>query len=1006
MGLISYLMGSDGRKSLKKLSKIADTVEALDGKYAAMDDETLKLQTSVLKARLEAGETLDDILPDAFAALREAAARVLNMKHFRVQIIGGICLHQGRIAEMRTGEGKTLVSTLPAYLNALTGKSVHIVTVNDYLAKRDASWMGKVHKFMGLTVGVVVPGMDDDQKREAYKCDIVYGTNNEFGFDYLRDNLKTDLKRMVQRDLSFAIVDEVDSILIDEARTPLIISGKGEKSSDLYVQVDKLVRTFTGGFDDELKEEENAALAALREEKKKNKKKKAVVDDEPEEEFVDYTKMSLEEQANYEAEQEEKKNAARLAAPEGKRSLAESKEWDYIINRKDKTVELTDSGARKAERFFRIDNIAEIEHADLNHHIQQALKAHKLFKLDEDYIVKETDKGMEIVIVDEFTGRLMDGRRYSDGLHQAIEAKEGVEVRSENKTYATITFQNYFRLYSKLSGMTGTAKTEEAEFRTIYSLDVIEIPTNKPIQRIDLPDMVYSTVDGKKRAIVNEIMERNKVGQPVLVGTSSVDKSEEISRLLKKVGVKHNILNAKNHEREAEIVAQAGRLGAVTISTNMAGRGTDILLGGNPEYLAKKRLREEGAKPEDIELATSMYITEIPDEIATLRERYKKVFEHYKAQTDKEKEEVIAAGGLCIIGTERHESRRIDNQLRGRAGRQGDIGMSVFYLSLEDDLVMRFGGERMKALYNFFKIDEDTCLQSRMLSHGIENAQKAIEGRNFGVRKNVLQYDDVMNKQRMVMYGERMNVLRGADVHEQVLKYIPDFVVDTVSSAVNIEDMPELWNEDELNAALEAKLLPEGTNYITRERLMKWDYELAIKKISKKVEKEYEKKIQEYKELGVDFGSIERRVLLMTVDRNWIDHIDAMDQLRKGIGLRAYGQVDPVIAYKKEGFDMFDEMVERIQRTTISVLLKVKLEVRQQPAQPAPAQSTPIRRQMPTAPSAMGQASTTPAQRILRRQMPEPLSNMSSFKERAKNAEMLRMANENAGKTNENENKD
>ncbi|MBQ8659094.1 MAG: preprotein translocase subunit SecA [Clostridia bacterium] len=1003
MGLISYLMGSDGRKSLKKLSKIADSVEALEPKYAEMDDDTLKLQTSILKARLDAGETLDEILPDAFAALREAAWRVLNMKHFRVQIIGGICLHQGRIAEMRTGEGKTLVSTLPAYLNALTGKSVHIVTVNDYLAKRDAEWMGKVHKFMGLTVGVVVPGMDDDQKREAYQCDIVYGTNNEFGFDYLRDNLKTDLKRMVQRDLSFAIVDEVDSILIDEARTPLIISGKGEKSSDLYVQVDKLVRTFSGGFDDELKDEENAALAALREEKKKNKKKKAVVDDEPEEEVVDYTKMSLEEQANYEAEQEEKKNAAALAAPEGKRSLAASKDWDYIINRKDKTVELTESGARKAERFFRIDNIAEIEHADLNHHIQQALKAHKLFHLDEDYIIKETDKGTEIVIVDEFTGRLMDGRRYSDGLHQAIEAKEGVEVRSENKTYATITFQNYFRLYNKLSGMTGTAKTEEAEFRTIYSLDVIEIPTNRPIKRVDLPDMVYSTVDGKKRAIVNEIIERHESGQPILVGTSSVDKSEEISRLLKKVGVKHNILNAKNHEREAEIVAQAGRLGAVTISTNMAGRGTDILLGGNPEYLAKKRLREEGAKREDIELATSTYITEIPEEIATLRERYKKVYEYFKAQTDKEKEEVIAAGGLCIIGTERHESRRIDNQLRGRAGRQGDIGMSVFYLSLEDDLVMRFGGERMKSLYNFFKIDEDTCLQSKMLSHGIENAQKAIEGRNFGVRKNVLQYDDVMNKQRMVMYGERMNVLRGEDVHQQVLKYIPDFVVDTVAGAVNIEDMPELWNEDDLNAALEAKMLPEGTNYVTRERLMKWDYELAIKKITNKVTKEYEKKIEEYKELGVDFGAIERRVLLMTVDRNWIDHIDAMDQLRKGIGLRAYGQVDPVISYKKEGFDMFDEMVERIQRTTISVLLKVKLEVRQQPAQPAPA-PTPLRRQMPETNGASG-TTNTPAQRILRRQMPEPLSNMSSFKERAKNAELLRVANENAAKPNEGETK-
>ena len=972
MGLIKYLMSGDGRRSLKKLNKMADEVEALESKYQPMDDDTLKAQTAVLKGRLENGETLDDILYDAFAALREAARRVLGMRHFRVQIIGGICLHQGRIAEMRTGEGKTLVSTLPAYLNALTGKSVHIVTVNDYLAKRDAEWMGKVHKFMGLTVGVVVPGMEDDEKRAAYQCDIVYGTNNEFGFDYLRDNLKTDLSKMVQRDLTFAIVDEVDSILIDEARTPLIISGKGEKSSDLYVQVDRLVRTFSGGFDDELKDAEDAALQALREERKKAKKNKKVEDyeEEDEEEFVDYTKMTLEEQANYEAEQAEKKAAALAAAPEGKRSLAAAKDWDYIINRKDKTVELTDSGARKAEKFFRIDNIAEIEHADLNHHIQQALKAHKLFKLDEDYIVNDG----EVVIVDEFTGRLMIGRRYSDGLHQAIEAKEGVEVRSENKTYATVTFQNYFRLYSKLSGMTGTAKTEEAEFRTIYSLDVVEIPTNRPIQRVDLPDMVYSTVDGKKRAIVNEIMQRHESGQPILVGTSSVDKSEEISRLLKRNGVKHNILNAKNHEREAEIVAQAGRFGAVTISTNMAGRGTDILLGGNPEYLAKKRLREEGAKHEDIELATSMYLTDISEEIATLRERYKKVYEYYKKETDAEKSKVIDAGGLCIIGTERHESRRIDNQLRGRSGRQGDVGMSVFFLSLEDDLVMRFGGERMKSLYNLFKIDEDTCLQSKLLSHGIENAQKNIEGRNFGIRKNVLQYDDVMNKQRIVMYEERMNVLKGANVHEQVLKYIPDYVAETISSAVNIEDMPELWNEAELNAALEAKVLPEGANYVTRERLMKWDYELAFKKICNKVVKEYEKKIEELKEQGIDFHSVERRVLLMTVDRNWIDHIDAMDQLRKGISLRAYGQVDPIISYKKEGFDMFDEMVERIQRTTISVLLKVKVEVRTAP-QPVPTRA-PI-----AANAEKTQEAAKPARpRAFRRQMPEPLSNMSSFR--------------------------
>ena len=960
MGLIKYLMSGDGRRSLKKLNKMADMVEELEPKYQAMDDDTLKAQTQVLKDRLSKGETLDDILYDAFAVLREAGKRVLGMRHFRVQIIGGICLHQGRIAEMRTGEGKTLVSTLPAYLNALTGKSVHIVTVNDYLAKRDAEWMGKVHKFMGLTVGVVVPGMEDDEKRQAYQCDIVYGTNNEFGFDYLRDNLKTDLSRMVQRDLTFAIVDEVDSILIDEARTPLIISGKGEKSSDLYVQVDKLVRTLSGGFDDELKEEEDAMLQAYRADKKK-KKRRTADDEDDEEEIVDYTKMTLEEQANYEAEQAEKKSA--MVAREGKKSLAQAKDWDYIINRKEKTVELTDSGARKAEKFFRIDNIAEIEHADLNHHIQQALKAHKLFKLDEDYIVSEG----EVVIVDEFTGRLMIGRRYSDGLHQAIEAKEGVEVRSENKTYATITFQNYFRLYSKLSGMTGTAKTEEAEFRTIYSLDVVEIPTNRPVKRVDLPDMVYSTQDGKKRAIINEIIERHESGQPILVGTSSVDKSEEISRLLKKNGIKHNILNAKNHEREAEIVAQAGRLNAVTISTNMAGRGTDILLGGNPEYLAKKRLREEGAKHEDIELAISTYITEVSDEIMALRERYKKVYEIYKKQTDEEKQEVMQAGGLCIIGTERHESRRIDNQLRGRSGRQGDIGMSVFFLSLEDDLVMRFGGERMKALYSFFKIDEDTCLQSKMLSRGIENAQKTIEGRNFGIRKNVLQYDDVMNKQRMVMYEERMNVLRGGNVHEQVLKYIEDYVVEVVSSAVNVEDMPELWNEDELNQALEAKVLPEGTSYITRERLMKWDYELAIKKICKKVIKEYEKKIEELKEQGIDFYAVERKFLLMNVDRNWIDHIDAMDQLRKGISLRAYGQVDPIISYKKEGFDMFDEMIARIQRATISILLKIRVEVR-----PAPMQAQ-------AGVGAQTQAGAT-AQRAFRRQMPTPLSQMSSHK--------------------------
>lgn len=891
MGLFSYLLGSDGRRSLKKLDKTANLVEAAEPKYAAMTDDELKNQTQILKGRLAAGETLDDILVDAFAALREASWRVLGMKHFHVQIIGGICLHQGRIAEMRTGEGKTLVSTLPAYLNALSGKGVHIVTVNDYLAKRDAEWMGKVHTFMGLKVGVILNGMTDDEKRAAYACDITYGTNNEIGFDYLRDNLKSDLKKMVLRELNFAIVDEVDSILIDEARTPLIISGKGEQSSSLYENVDKFVRTLKGGFDDELKAAEDAEYAEQVENRKAKKNGKSAV----------------------------LKGEKALAA-------AEARAWDYVIDRKEKTVQLTEFGAAKAEKYFNVANIADIGNADYNHHIQQALKAHMLFHRDEDYIVNDG----EIIIVDEFTGRLMIGRRYSDGLHQAIEAKEGVKVRNENKTYATITFQNFFRLYKKLSGMTGTAKTEEAEFRTIYSLDVVEIPTNKPIKRVDLPDMIYSTLEGKKKAIVNEIIERHKVGQPILVGTASVDKSEEISRLLRRNGIQHNILNAKNHEREAEIVAQAGRLNAVTISTNMAGRGTDILLGGNAEYMAKKRLREEGVEHDLIELATSY--GQLTPEAEEVKARYQKLYKEYKAKTDEEKKQVIEAGGLCIIGTERHESRRIDNQLRGRSGRQGDVGCSVFFLSLEDDLVKRFGGDAMKRWYEVFKLDEDTCLQTKMLSRGIENAQKVIEGKNFGIRKNVLQYDDVMNKQREIIYSERMNVIRGGDVHDQILKYIPDYVDYVVRTAVNVEELPELWDDEALNRALEMRLLPEGTNYVTKERLAKWDLETALKKISAKTAKEYENKIVQFKEdYNIDYKAIERHVLLQNVDRNWIDHIDAMDQLRKGIGLRAYGQTDPVIAYKQEGFEMFDEMVERIQRTTITMLLKIKVEVKGAP---------------------------------------------------------------------------
>ncbi len=891
MGLIKFLMGGDSRRSLKKLNKMALKVEELEPKYRAMSDEELKSQTAVLKERLQKGETLDDILYDAFAALREASGRVLGMRHFHVQIMGGICLFQGRIAEMKTGEGKTLVSTLPAYLEALAGKGVHIVTVNDYLARRDAEWMGKVHKFMGLTVGVVVPGMDDEDKRAAYNCDITYGTNNEFGFDYLRDNLKSDLKLMVQRDLNFAIVDEVDSILIDEARTPLIISGKGEQSSALYEQVDKFVRTLTGGFDDDLKE----------------------------------------------AEAEESRRKKSRESGERKLAQAEERNWDYVIERKDKQVQLTEFGAEKAERFFGVENIADVAHQTLNHHIQQALKAHHLFHLNEEYIINDG----EIVIVDEFTGRLMIGRRYSDGLHQAIEAKEGVKVREENKTYATITFQNYFRLYKKLSGMTGTAKTEEGEFRTIYSLDVVEIPTNKPVQRKDEHDKIFSTVEGKKKAIVREIVERHEKGQPILVGTVSVEKSEEISRLLRRNGVQHNILNAKNHAREAEIVAQAGRFGAVTIATNMAGRGTDILLGGNPEYLAKKQLREENVEHDVIERATSF--AEVDEETQKVRERYQSLYASFKKKTDEEKEKVIEAGGLCIIGTERHESRRIDNQLRGRSGRQGDVGASVFFLSLEDDLMKRFGGERMKGIYERAKMEEDECLEAKLLSRLIEYAQRQIEGRNFGIRKNVLQYDDVMNNQRKIMYAERMKVIKGESVHEQVMKYIPDYVASVVRGAVNVDQMPDKWNEDDLNAALERRLIPEGSNFVTREKLEKWDYETAIQKISQKTEKCYEEKIANIQaQAPIDFSDVERRFLLRVVDSNWIDHIDAMDQLRKGIGLRAYGQTDPVISYKQEGFAMFDEMVERIQERTIAMLLKVQLQV----------QERPIQRVMPSAPVA------------------------------------------------------
>ncbi len=842
MGLFRFILGGEGRKSLKKLSKMADKVLELEPKYKDLTDDELRSQTDILKKRLADGETLDDILYDAFAVVREAASRVLNMRHYKVQIIGGICLHQGRVAEMKTGEGKTLVATLPAYLNALTGKGVHIVTVNDYLASRDAEWMGKVHRFLGLTVGVAVSGMSDEEKKEAYNADITYGTNNEMGFDYLRDNLKTKLEDMVQRELSFAIVDEVDSILIDEARTPLIISGRGKESSEKYFTANRFVKTL-------------------------------VLDK------------------------------------------------DFTIDIKEKSVQITETGAAKAESFFGLENFSDIENADLSHHIQQALKANFIFKKDNDYVVSNG----EVIIVDEFTGRLMIGRRYSDGLHQAIEAKEGVKIRNENKTFATITFQNYFRLYKKLSGMTGTAKTEEEEFRSIYGLDVLEIPTNKPVARIDNPDIIFKTVKGKNNAIINAIIDCNKKGQPVLVGTVTVEKSEEIAKLLIKHGIRHNVLNAKNHAKEADIVAQAGRKGAVTIATNMAGRGTDILLGGNPEFLAKRKLKEEGIEPEMIELATS-FATITDEEVLKVRERYQEIYSKFKEQTDAEKEVVMKAGGLHILGTERHESRRIDNQLRGRSGRQGDPGSSVFYISLEDDLAKRFGGERMNKIYEFFNIDENEPMQSKMLARSIENAQRTIEGRNFGIRKHVLQYDDVMNKQREVMYAERMKVIKQPDVHQDVLNLIPDFVKEVVSGVIDNGNRPETWDLEELNRVIEAKLLPGKFEFVTKERAENWDYDYLIEKLIKETIAQYELKIARYLEQGLDFKEVEKVVLLRNIDSKWIDHIDAMDQLKKGISLRGYGNVDPVLEYKKEGFEMFEDLTWSIQDDTCTLLIRAELK--------------------------------------------------------------------------------
>ena len=862
MGLFTKLFGSYSDRELKKIMPIAKAVEDREEEYAGLSDEELRAKTGELKQRLLEGETLDDILPDAFATAREAAWRVLGMKPFPVQIIGGIVLHQGRIAEMKTGEGKTLVAVLPAYLNALAGEGVHIVTVNDYLARRDSEWMGKVHRFLGLNVGLIVHGLTNDERRAAYDCDITYGTNNEMGFDYLRDNMALYKENMVQRGHSFAIVDEVDSILIDEARTPLIISGQGDESTDLYRQADdfvcRLKKVVYASVDE--KEEENEDLDA-----------------------------------------------------------------DYVVDEKARTATLTARGIAKAERAFALENLADMENATLSHHINQALRAHGIMKRDIDYIVKDG----EIIIVDEFTGRLMLGRRYSEGLHQAIEAKEHVDVQKENKTLATITFQNYFRLYDKLSGMTGTAVTEAEEFAAIYKLDIIEIPTNKPVIRKDWPDVVYRSDIGKNKAIIDQIAECHDKGQPVLVGTVSIEKSEYLSSLLKRRGIPHTVLNAKYHEKEAEIVAQAGKLGAVTIATNMAGRGTDIMLGGNAEYLAKTDLKKAGYDEQVIAEATGF--AETQDE--TIREARKLFAERmasHKEVTNAEAEKVREAGGLFILGTERHESRRIDNQLRGRSGRQGDPGESRFYLAMTDDVMRLFGSERVMGMMDRMGMDEDTPLDAKMLSGGIEQAQKTVESRNFQTRKSVLEYDDVMNQQRNIIYGERRKVLDGEDLREQIRGMIKEYVNSNVRDGLG-------GTPPDSQAKLDEALKPFEGLFLKRGDLRMEDFGKAgCEEISEKIEEIAEKVYAEREEA---FGpgpngaplmrELERVIMLRVVDEYWMDHIDAMTELKRGIGLRGYGATKPIDAYKQEGFDMFEAMVNGIREETVRRLFTVRVRVQE-----------------------------------------------------------------------------
>ena len=843
------LFGNENKSQVKKLKKIADKVIALDEKYRSYSDEDLRKCTDEFKERYKNGESLMSLLPEAYAVMREASDRVLKMRHFYVQILGGIALHQGRIAEMATGEGKTLVATLPAYLNALTGEGVHVVTVNEYLAKRDAEWMGKVYRFLGLTVGIAVSNMSEVEKRKAYACDITYCTNNELGFDYLRDNMAVTKEQRVQRGHAFAIVDEVDSILIDEARTPLIISGRGMKSGEQYIQAQRFAKTL--------------------------------------------------------------------------------KPEDYEKDEKTKALNLTESGIAKAERYFKLDNLSDIDNLELNHHINNALKANFIMFRDENYIVKDG----EVVIVDEFTGRLMPGRRYNDGLHQAIEAKEGVEIKDENKTLATITFQNYFRLYNKLSGMTGTAKTEEAEFRAIYRLDVVTIPSNLPNIRKDEPDIIFSTERGKIRAIVEEIKRRHATGQPILVGTITIDKSELISKALKEAKIKHTVLNAKNNEMESQIVAQAGRKGAVTIATNMAGRGTDILLGGNPEFMAKKKMKDENFTDEQISYATAFNTVESAD-LNRARERYNELYSEFKKITDAEKEEVKEVGGLHIIGTERHESRRIDNQLRGRASRQGDPGSSVFFISFEDDLIKRFAGEKFKKLATFFKLEEDTPIQLKIMSRQIESAQKKIEMQNFAIRKTVLQFDDVLNAQREIIYKQRNSVLDGESVHEQVMNMMPHLVSTYVNRCVDPEKPYFDWDYEKINKELENGILEKGQNKITEEFCEGFDIDDFNEKVLELAKNRYMERMQEAGKIGIDFEKIEKFVLLKVVDTNWMNHIDDMQIMKNEIFARGFGNQDPILAYKKDGFEMFDKMIDRIRETTCLVLLNTKIEVRRPEPKP------------------------------------------------------------------------